>query len=197
MNLATARQESESQEFDHQLAELHKVVQEKSLSVGQEFLLAAGTKSRFYFNMKETTMDPGGSNLISDLILDAIADEPVDYIGGLEMGAVPIVACVSQRSAQRGRPIPAFFVRKQAKEHGTRRLIDRELERDSKVVIVDDVTTSGGSVLKAVQAVRKEGCKVSKVITVVDRLEGADSMLAKHDLELVALLKADAFDLTG
>ena len=131
--------------------------------------------------MKVTTLDPEGSNLIADLILGKISSDNVDYIGGLEMGADPIIVGVSLKSYVSGRPIRGFFVRKEAKQHGTRQLIERELTSGSQVLMVDDVTTTGGSVMKAVNAVRNVGCVVDKVITVVDREEGASENLRRRD----------------
>ena len=174
---------------------LREIIREKSIITG-EIKLSSGETSQFYFDMRRTACDPEGSNLIADLILDALAGEDVDFIGGLEVGAVPIVACVSQRSFQVGRPIPAFYVRKKTKEHGTRRAIEGQIREGGRVVIVDDVTTSGGSSLKAVEAAREFGCTVVKVITVVDRLEGAAEAFAANGCEFIALLTADEFDLS-
>ncbi len=174
---------------------LREIIREKSIITG-EITLSSGETSQFYFDMRRTACDPEGSNLIADLILDALEGEDVDFIGGLEVGAVPIVACVSQRSFQAGRPVPAFYVRKKPKEHGTRRAIEGQIREGGRVVIVDDVTTSGGSSLKAVEAAREFGCTVVKVITVVDRLEGAAEAFAANGCEFIALLTADEFDLS-
>ena len=108
------------------------------------------------------------------------------------MGAIPIVNSVVQRSYDR-KPIPGFFVRKESKQRGTQKLIEGNLTPASSVVLVEDVTTTGGSVLRAVEAVRDLGCTVTKVVTVVDRLEGASENLSKHGIELVALFTRDDF----
>ena len=92
-----------------QRQQLRDLVDAKSLKRG-DFTLASGAKSTFYFNMKETLFDPDGANLIADLILDEIADDGAEFVGGLEMGAVPIAACVAMRSAQIGRPIRGFYI---------------------------------------------------------------------------------------
>ena len=124
---------------------LAEIVREKSLIRGSGIQLASGAESDFYFDMKPTLFDPEGSNLIADLILDAIAGLKVDFIAGLEMGAVPVVTSVCQKSF-RGDRIPGFFVRKQAKDHGTKRRIEGippNVELKGKhVLFVDDVTTS-------------------------------------------------------
>jgi orotate phosphoribosyltransferase len=113
------------------------------------------------------------------------------------MGAVPIAAAVAAVSFAKGRPLPAFFVRKQAKEHGTRSLIEGLVKGETiegkRVVIVEDVTTTGGSSMKAVEAVRAEGGSVVRVLTVVDRLEGAAETFAKAGLLFTPLLTVDDF----
>jgi orotate phosphoribosyltransferase len=148
--------------------------------------------------MKPATFNPEGANLIAELVLDEVRRDKAELIGGLEMGAVPIIACVSQLSfIQNDRPIQGFFVRKTAKEHGTRKLIEGLPEgmhlAGKRVLIVDDVTTTGGSVLKAVEAAREAGGDVRTVVTIVDRLEGAEENLAKHGLRLVALTTANDY----
>ena len=175
--------------------ELKEVIQEKALQINEDgdFTLASGGKSNFFFDMKMASMDPKGSNLIADALLDVIKDEEVDYVGGLESGAIPIVSSLSMKSWNNDRPISGFFVRKEKKERGTNKFIEGNLEENSKVILVDDVTTQGGSVLKAVERVREYGCKVDKVITVVDRLAGAKENLKKHDIELIALFTKDDF----
>ena len=134
-------------------ARLREIVAQKSLSVGPQVTLASGAASRFYFNMKPTVFDAEGAALIGDLILDAIAeDDPYyDHVGGMEVGAIPIVAALTLRSWQRQRPIAGFFVRKQPKDHGTRRLVEGDLAAGANVLIVEDVTTTGGSTLNAVR----------------------------------------------
>lgn len=177
-------------------ARLLEIVNKKSLLVGPEITLASGATSSFYFDMKPTIFDPEGSALISDLILDAIAnnDPYYDKVGGMEVGAIPIVASLGLRSWQRQRPIGGFFVRKQAKGHGAKRLVEGNLEAGMNMLIVEDVTTTGGSSLKAVQAVRDLGCTVTKVVTLVDRLEGASASFAAEGIELLALLTTADFE---
>ena len=116
--------------------------------------------------------DPEGAALLADLLFDAIAAEEVDYIGGLETGAIPIVAALCARSWP-ARPIKGFFVRKENKGHGTDQRIDGLLERGSNVILFEDVTTTGGSAMQAVDQARQFGCKIVKVVSLVDRLEGA------------------------
>ena len=195
MVLAAKRLESEPDTGAPSLSRLAEIIRDNSLYEGEEFVLASGRSSGFYFDMKATTFDPEGSNLIADLILEKISSDRVDYIGGLEMGAVPIVVGVSLKSHLAERPIPSFFVRKEVKRHGTKKLIERELAPGSRVLMVEDVTTTGGSVMKAVRAVRNAGCVVTKVITVVDREEGALDNLSAEGIELVSLLSASDFNI--
>ncbi len=157
-----------------------------------EFTLASGRTSGIFFNLKPAMLLPEAADIIADEILERLEGGKVDFIGGLEMGAVPIVAMVCAKSWAQ-TPIPAFFVRKAVKDHGARELIEGNLEDNSNVVLVEDVTTTGGSVLKAVEIVRMRGCRVLKILTIVDRLEGAAENLAKHDLKLAALLTKNDF----
>jgi len=173
-------------------ARLRDIIARKSLTKGA-FRLASGGESAFFFDLKPTLMDPEGAVLYADLVLDALGSDKVDFVGGLEMGAVPAAAAVAQRSFLRGRPIPAFLVRKEKKTRGTERLIEGNLSPGTDVVVLEDVTTKGTSSLAAVAAVRAEGCRVAKVVTVVDRLEGARDNLKAHGIELVALYTRDDF----
>lgn len=169
---------------------LREIIARESFRQGS-FRLSSGKLSRFFFDMKKTMLHPEGANLIADAILDKLEDD-VDGIGGLVMGAVPIVAVVCAKSYQR-RPIKAFFVRKEAKDHGTGEQIDGYAEKGTRVVLVDDVTTTGGSVLMAVKAARQRGCAVDTVITVVDRCEGAEAALDAEGIRLIPLFKRTDF----
>jgi orotate phosphoribosyltransferase len=178
-------------------ARLIEIIRRRSYGTGVEIRLASGRMSNFYFNLKPTMLDPEGAFLIGSLISAAIAPGEADMIGGLEMGAVPIVAAVAAVSFAKGRPLPAFFVRKQVKEHGTQSLIEGlvkgETIKDKRVIIVEDVTTTGGSSLQAVEVVKAEGARVVRVITVVDRLEGADEAFAKAGVTFTPLLTVQDF----
>lgn len=173
---------------------LRRLIAEKALVKGEaeSFLLASGNVSHFFFDMKMVALDPEGANLIADLVLEALGSGNYDHVGGPELGAIPIVAAVVSKSLAR-RPISGFFVRKQPKERGTEKRIEGHLDRGARVALIEDVTTTGVSVLKAVEAVREEGCTVEKVITVVDRLEGARERLADEGIELVSLFTIDDF----
>lgn len=179
---------------DASKAALIALIKQRSFQSGGEVKLASGRTSTFYFNMKPTMLNPEGAHLIATLILDQLAADGIeaDMIGGLEMGAVPLAAAVAAVSATRAKPLPAFFVRKQAKEHGTQSLVEGlakgETLAGKKVVIVEDVTTTGGSAIKAAEAVAKEGAQVVRVVTVVDRREGATQAFADAKLDFKPLL---------
>ena len=162
---------------------LFKIIKDKSLLKGR-FKLASGLMSDYYLDMKRTTLDPQGISLIAEIVYGLLADEQIDSIGGLELGAVPIIAAVCARSWP-DRPINGFIVRKEKKGHGTDKKIDGNFQPNTNVILFDDVTTKGGSVLEAVRAVREQGAIVEKVITVVDRLEGAAQNLANEKVKLV------------
>jgi orotate phosphoribosyltransferase len=118
-------------------------------------------------------------------------------VGGLEMGAVPLASAVAATSHARGRPLPAVFVRKQAKEHGAKKLVEGlapgETLRGKRVVVLDDVTTTGGSACKAIEALRAEGAVIDRVISVVDRLEGAAATFEAAGIPFTALLTTADF----
>ncbi|MBK9079620.1 MAG: orotate phosphoribosyltransferase [Hyphomicrobium sp.] len=173
-------------------ARLVEIVKARSFQEGPEMRLASGKLSTFYFNMKPTMLDSEGAHLIASLILDQLDGVEADLIGGLEMGAVPIAASVTAVAHARGRKLPAFFVRKQAKEHGTKSLIEG-LARDEtmagkRVVIVEDVTTTGGSAIKAAEAIRASGATIVRVITIVDRQDGADEAFKTAAMDFQPLL---------
>jgi orotate phosphoribosyltransferase len=168
---------------EHRLLAL---IRDRSLLREGAFQLASGGSSNYFFDMKKTMFDPEGAALLADLLFERIKGENVDYIGGLETGAIPIVAAVCRRSWPE-KPIKGFFVRKEYKGHGTDRLIDGYLEQGARVILFDDVTTTGGSVMKAVEKARQFGCEIVKVVTVVDRLEGARENFAKQGIKFEAL----------
>ena len=176
---------------------LIEIVKRRSFSTGSDITLVSGRSSGFYFDMKPTMLDPEGAHLIATLILDAMAGAEVDLVGGLEMGAVPLATAVAAASHTRGRPLPAFFVRKQAKEHGARKLVEGLAPGESlagkRIAVLEDVTTTGGSATKAIEALRAEGAVIDRVITVVDRLEGAADKFKAAGIPFMAILTAADF----
>jgi len=179
--------------MDPRKARLRDIVAAKSFSPSGDFKLTSGQTSGFYFNMKPTVMDPDGARLTAELILEAVADEDLDCVGGMAIGAVPIVAAVAQASAGSKRPLPGFLVRKETKGHGTQSQIEGNIVRGGRVLIVEDVTTTGGSAMIAIAAARGEGCSVPLVVTVVDRLEGATENFEKEGIRFLPILTIEDF----
>jgi orotate phosphoribosyltransferase len=177
-------------------ARLAEIIRKRSFGRG-EITLASGRKSDFYFNLKPTMLDPEGAALLAELSYEALKDDNLDYVGGLEMGAVPLAGALAQLSWIKGHPIAAFFVRKKPKEHGARLAVEGLAKGESlqgkRIVIVEDVTTTGGSALKAVEAVRDAGGEIVLVFTMVDREEGATETFAEAGLEFRSLYKAGEF----
>lgn len=170
------------------------IIKARSVETGRTFTLASGRTSDFYCNLKPTMLDPEGAYLLGALIVDALGPEQPDYVGGLELGAVPLATAAAAIGHAKGLPMQAFIVRKAAKEHGTKSLVEGLMRGDSlkgkRVVILEDVTTTGGSSLKAIEAVRSEGASVIKVLTMVDRQEGAAEAFAKAGIPFAALVTA-------
>jgi orotate phosphoribosyltransferase len=151
---------------------LREIIRDRSLLQDRGFVLSSGRSSNFFFDMKRTLLDPEGAGLVADLLFDMTRGEDVDAVGGLETGAIPIVALLCARSWPE-KPITGFFVRKEAKGHGTDQRIDGLLDPGSRVILFEDVTTTGGSVMQAAEQVRRVDCKIVRIISIVDRLEGA------------------------
>jgi orotate phosphoribosyltransferase len=153
-----------------------------------EFTLTSGKKSNYYIDGKKITLSPEGAYLVGKAIFDELIKTGVDAIGGVATGAYPIVTAVALVSHLEGKPIPAFIVREVTKEHGTMRKIEGHLKQGSRVAIVDDVLTTGGSVSRAIEAVEAAKCKVVKVIVLVDRHEGGSDRLKKEGYDFTTLL---------
>jgi orotate phosphoribosyltransferase len=177
-------------------ARLADIIRRRSFGRG-EITLASGRKSDFYFNLKPTMLDPEGAALLAELTYEALRDDGIDYIGGLEMGAVPLAGAIAQLSWIKGHPIAAFFVRKKPKEHGARLAVEGLSKGESlegkRVVIVEDVTTTGGSALIAVKAARDAGANVVLVLSVVDRQEGAEAAFAEAGVPFRSIFTAAEF----
>lgn len=153
-----------------------------------EFTLASGRKSNRYFEGKKITLQPEGAYQVGKAIFDELAEAGVDAVGGLATGAYPIATAVALVSHLEGKPVSAFVVREEQKDHGARRLVEGHLPEGSRVAIVDDVITSGGSIIKAIRAVEERDCRVVKVIALVDRHEGGAEKLRGMGYEFAAIL---------
>ncbi len=174
--------------LEYDAERLRALLKRDALQVGK-FVLASGRESHYYVDARKVTLFAEGAGLIALGVLELLRSAPeVTAVGGMTLGADPIVgatlglAAISGRSELRG-----FLVRKEAKGHGTGRLVEGSLEPGTTVAIVEDVATTGGSALKAVEAVRAMGCRVAMVIAVLDRLEGASAAFTGEDLDFRAL----------
>ena len=166
---------------------LIELVQEKALEFG-DFTLASGKKAKYYLDCRNLTLDGEGANLIAEGILQRLENELPDAIGGMAIGADPISAAVITVAWQNQMDIKGFIVRKKPKEHGTGRMVEGPVEPGQRVVIVEDVTTTGGSSLDAVNYCRDFGLVVDRVISVVDRLQGAEKTFRDHQVGFESLL---------
>jgi orotate phosphoribosyltransferase len=172
---------------------VYDIIKEKSFRRGS-VTLSSGKKSDFYFDMKPTMLDPEGATKLAELVLFRLKDIPVERIGGLELGAVPLIAPIGIQSFLKGqRPIAGFFVRKKVKEHGTQRKIEGEDISGKNVVILDDVTTTGESAMIAARAAQEAGAKVLMVLAIVDREDGAEQTFAKAGIPFIKLFAASEF----
>jgi orotate phosphoribosyltransferase len=171
---------------------LFTLLKEKAFRRGR-VVLASGRESDFYFDMKPAMLDPDGAALMAELILQQLQNVKADCIGGLEMGAVPLIAPVAMQSRKFGRPLPGFFVRKTVKDHGTKKRVDGCDIVGKTVVILEDVTTTGASAMDAVKAVTEAGAKVALVLSILDRGEGAADLYASAGIPFKSLFTAGEF----
>ena len=166
------------------------------------FTLASGRRSRIYFNMKATMMTPRGAAECARGLLAKLDGLDADYIGGLEMGAVPLLGTVAALSWTHGRPVSAIFVRKQPKAHGTALMIEGldddggETLAGRRVTLIDDVATTGESIIKAVDQIEMAGGSVRDAIVILDREEGAAGRLGLRGIRLHALFTATELGVT-
>jgi orotate phosphoribosyltransferase len=160
-----------------------------SFRTGQ-FTLASGKTSTYYINGKMTTLDARGAYLVARTFLAMIADDVPDAVGGLTLGADPIIGAMLALAGLEDLSLRGCIVRKQSKDHGTKSLVEGTLGEGDRVVIVEDVVTTGGSSLEAIRAVRALGCTVKRVIAIVDREEGGKAALAEAACSLEAIFTA-------
>lgn len=153
-------------------------------------VLASGRESDFFIDCKQSILTAEGHALTGELMYEALQElGPVEAVSGVELGGCPLASAVSLVSFQRGNPLPALYVRKEQKDHGSRKQIegDRALRPGLKVALLEDVVTTGGSSLKAVAALRAAGCEVLGIIALVDRLEGGREAIEAAKVKLITL----------
>jgi orotate phosphoribosyltransferase len=166
---------------------LMELVREKALRFG-DFTLASGKKAKYYLDGKQITLDSFGARLIAEGILELIGDELPAAVGGMAIGADPITAAVITMAGVQGKPLKGFLVRKEAKGHGTQKFVEGPVSSGDGVVIVEDVVTTGGSSLQAIERVESIGLKVVKVIAIIDRMEGGAQAFTDRGYSFASLL---------
>ena len=173
--------------------ELIKLIYQKSFKYSETpaFKLVSGRMSRFYVNCKPTTLSARGMFLVGHLMFEAINDPDVIGIGGLTFGADPIAVATAFASELKGKPINAFSIRKTQKDHGIVKWIEGDINPGDRVVIIDDVATTGGSTIKAIERTRSEGVDVVKAVILVDRQEGGLENIRKHVPDVSAIISRD------
>jgi orotate phosphoribosyltransferase len=174
---------------------LFNLLNKEALKRGK-FILSSGKESNYYLDGRLITLSAQGAYLVANLILEMLKDEAPDAIGGPTLGADPIAGALAAISYVNNQPVKTFIVRKQAKEHGTQQQVEGPaLKKGDRVVLVDDVATSGKAILEAKQALDKIGVIAEKAIVIVDRNQGAAENLAKAGLKLESIFKIADFGL--
>ena len=163
------------------------------------FTLASGATSNYYIDGRMTAVHSAGAYLIGRVLFEHTKDLGIDAIGGLAVGAVPLTTAVVMHYHTNGRPIEGFWVRDKAKEHGAKKLVEGGVKPGDRVLVLDDVVTTGGSSVKAVDAVREMGCEVVRVLALVDRLQGAEATFraAGIDYRSVYTIRDFGIDVPG
>ena len=174
---------------------LFNLLNQEALKRGK-FVLSSGRQSNYYLDGRVITLNPQGAYLVASIILDMLKGEVLDAVGGPTLGADPIVGALAVLSYINEQPIKTFIVRKQAKEHGTLQQVEGPaLKNGDRVILVDDVATSGKAILEAKQALDKIGVIAQKAIVIVDRNQGAIDNLAKAGIKLESIFKIADFGL--
>ena len=155
------------------------------------FKLVSGQMSRYYINCRPVTLDPRGLFLVGHLMFQTIRNLDVKGIGGLTFGADPIAVATAYTSELEGQPVKAFSIRKNQKDHGVIQWIEGDLNPGDRVVIIDDVATTGGSTIKAIERATSEGLDVIKAVILVDRQEGGIENVSKHVPDVSSVILRD------
>ncbi|HVX62203.1 MAG TPA: orotate phosphoribosyltransferase [Pirellulales bacterium] len=171
---------------------LMTLVREKALKFG-DFTLASGKKAKYYLDGKQVTLDSSGSRLVGEGILDLLGDKLPAAVGGMSIGADPITAAVVTIAGVRGQALSGFLVRKEAKGHGTGKFIEGPVKPGDQVAIVEDVVTTGGSSLLAIERCEQFGLVVTRVIAIIDRMEGGRQAFEARGYPFASLLTIQDF----
>src|SRR5262245_48072872 len=178
-----------------QRTRLIELFRQRALKFG-EFTLASGKKAGYYLDGKQVTLHSEGLSLVGEGLLELLEGVDFQAIGGMSIGADPIIGGVLAAAGAKGRELLGFLVRKEPKGHGTQRYIEGPVKPGMKVVIVDDVVTTGGSSLQAIDRIQEFGCEVVQVVAIVDRMEGGAANFAARNLPLQSLLTIQDFGIT-
>jgi len=173
---------------------LTELILKKAFKYSKEptFKLVSGAMSNYYFNCKAVTLHPEGMYLIGNIIFDMIKNDNIKGIGGLTLGADPIANAVAYTSHLKKYPIEAFVVRKSAKSHGTMQWIEGNIKAGDRVVIVDDVITTGKSTIEAINRAKEGGLDIVKIIALIDRQEGGRINIEALGYKVEAVITRDA-----
>lgn len=169
---------------------LIELVKQHALEFG-DFTLASGKKASYYLDCRKLTLDGESANVIAEGMLDLMKDKMPDAVGGMAIGADPITASVVTLAWQKGTPVKGFIVRKEAKGHGTGKVVEGPVEPGQSVVMVEDVVTTGGSSLRAIEHARAFGLKVDRIFAIVDRGQRSKEIFAEVDVEFQSLLTTE------
>lgn len=175
-------------------AALMTLVRKLALQLG-DFTLASGKKSKYYLDCRKVTLDSAGANLIADGMLELLGADLPDAVGGMAIGADPITAAIITVAGRSGKQLRGFIVRKEAKQHGTGRDVEGPVQPGDNVVIVEDVVTTGGSSLAAIEKAEAFGLRIRGVLAIIDRLEGGRDTLEARGYNLQTLLTIRDFGL--
>ncbi len=174
---------------------LISLVRQYALRFGT-FTLASGKIANFYLDCRQLTLHPQGANQVALGMLELLRTDMPNAIGGMAIGADPISAATITLAGQQQIDLRGFIVRKEAKQHGMGRQVEGPVESGMSAVIVEDVVTSGGSALKAVEAAREFGLQVNRVLAVIDRLEGGREAIEAQGLKIQTLLTVRDFGIS-
>ena len=174
---------------------LIELFRQRALKFG-DFTLASGKKASYYLDGKQITLHSEGLRLVSEGLLKLLDDEKIDAVGGMSIGADPIAAGVLSAAANQGKELLGFLVRKESKGHGTNKYVEGPVQPGMKVAIVEDVVTTGGSSLLAIERVEEFGCEVRQVLTIIDRMEGGAAAFQSRGYDFHSLLTIEDFGIT-
>lgn len=159
----------------------------------EEFVLSSGKRSPYYFDLKKVSYSPEGQYLIGKLLYERIKELGLKsrYAGGLTLGADPLATAIARYSYDMSDPVEAFVIRKEPKGHGTARQIEGNVREGESVIILEDVVTTGGSTIKAIEAARKAGLRVEAVVALLDRKEGGSQNIEKQGVPFYSILSIE------